>query len=103
MTTTDATRHDADPLGRCDRWSDGDRAWFECHCRPGTHQSVRTHRQVVVLAVADPAPEGTSLDQRIEDGAIATYWVGHDDGTIAIAHEDELFVSPEFFYDTEGK
>lgn len=98
MTTihhTTAPRTD----GRSERWAEGETAWFECHCDTNPVHRHHTHQQVAVLALAseEPGPEST-IDGRIDDGNALTYWIGHTDGTIDLAHEDELFTGPEFFY-----
>lgn len=103
-TDTTQTHPPADANGRREHWPEGSHAWFECHSPAWMSPDGAAHsgEQITVLAVNHTVLPGSTLDQRIEDGNTATYWVGHTDGTIGLAYEDELFISPDYFYDTEA-
>lgn len=87
------------------RWSVGERAWFEYHCLEShdstdAHLWYRSHQRVTVIG----GPDGSCVDedmtfrQRGEEGVPNIYRVRFVDGLEADVFEDELTTSRRAWY-----
>ena len=85
-------------------WSPGERAHFEYHCLESPDSSdaeiwYRSHQQVTVLKEEESdAWEGSTFEERGEEGQPKLYQVRFDDGLEWSVFEDELMTTPAGFY-----
>lgn len=81
-----------------ENWLPGEVAWFEYHCNESLDSTdarawLRSHQRVTIVGrdpSRDDAWEGSSIDERIEEGCQKVYRVRFVDGLEWDAFEDEL-------------
>jgi hypothetical protein len=91
------------PPGVREQWREGERAYFEYHCLESDESGdapawYHSHQQVTVLGEApSDAWEGSTYQERNEEGLSRMYRVRFDDGLEWDVFEDELLTGPQFY------
>ncbi len=90
--------------GRKEHWEPGERAHFEYHCDESPESQdyntyLRSHEPVTVLRhFRNDAWDGSTINERAEEGVPDTYDVRHDDGYEHSVFEDELLTHPQWYF-----